>query len=128
MSLEIEWNKVLTQAVTTVVVGVFASACVIVWKGATTVGDRVSESEAKIVHLINGVSDEFSKAQAETKKELSQLRIDMSNSLHTPVVYGPPTLQQMQETEKATAALENSFNIEQKAIKADLIDKLQYKK
>ena len=124
--MRIDWDKVVTQAVTTVVVGVFASACVIVWRGATTVQDRISDSEARIVHLINGVSEELSRYRAEAQTNMAQLRIDMSNQVASVGVYGPPSPQQMQEKQTIQKTLEKAFNTEQRVIKADLLEKLQY--
>lgn len=71
--MKIDFEKIITQAITAVVVGVFYGACLIVWRGATTVGDRVSQSEQKILRIMEVTSDQLAQFQSETNEKFLKL-------------------------------------------------------
>ena len=50
--MRIEWSKVWTNAVSAVVVAIVLGACAIVWRGATSVDDKIEKAfeEAEVAH------------------------------------------------------------------------------
>jgi hypothetical protein len=55
--MKIDLDKIVTQAVTAVVVLVFVGACTVVWRGATSVDDKVKATESKLEAVIKQLSD-----------------------------------------------------------------------
>ena len=123
--VKIDWDKVVTQAVTTLVVGVFIGAFVIVWNGATTVTQKVKNSEDKVLKVVEVTSEEMSKSQSELRKEMAKLRVDISNQINGMVFVGPPSPQQVEAEEEEKRAIEEQFMMEQKVLQVDLLNKFQ---
>jgi hypothetical protein len=71
--VEIEWSKVVTQAVTTVVVATFMGACFIVWRGATSVDAKVKTTEARIEFVIKELSDKLATYEVQLSNITNQL-------------------------------------------------------
>lgn len=65
MTFKIDWEKVVTQTVTVVVVAVFMGAVTIVWKGATTVDGKVSQTREEMQHLVDSLSDKLATLQVQ---------------------------------------------------------------
>lgn len=45
--MTIEWNKIVTNAVSALMISVFLGATTIVWKGATSVDDKVQPNVSR---------------------------------------------------------------------------------
>lgn len=60
MNVNVEWNKIVTNSISALVVTTFLGAAAIVWRGATTVDEKVSANRADIEHLIEALSDRLS--------------------------------------------------------------------
>jgi hypothetical protein len=60
MNINVEWNKIVTNSISALVVTTFLGAAAIVWRGATTVDEKVSANRADIEHLIEALSDRLS--------------------------------------------------------------------
>jgi len=71
--MKIELDKIITQAITTVVVAVFMGACVIVWKGATSVDVKVNQTREDMQHLIDSLSDKLAEFQVRLTSISNQL-------------------------------------------------------
>lgn len=62
--ISIDWSKVVTSAVCALVVSAVLGAAAIIWTGATTVGDKITASETRLLAAIEVMSQEFKKANA----------------------------------------------------------------
>lgn len=48
----INWNSIVTNAVSTLVAAVFVGAAVVVWNAATTIDERIDAATGKIEEII----------------------------------------------------------------------------
>ena len=55
--MKIDWNKIVTGAIGTLISAIVLGACIIVWRGATTVQEKVKESENKQQIIIKTISE-----------------------------------------------------------------------
>ena len=94
--MKIDFEKVVTQAVTTLVVGVFMGAAVIVWRGATSVDTKVQQTRSDMQHLINTLSDQLSAYQSQLTSFSNQLQ---QLAAHTSTVAGVQTVKRPVEAE-----------------------------
>jgi len=69
----INFKKIIENALSMVVTSVFIGACVIVWKGATTVDQRVKTTEDNMRVLIDNLSAKLSAYEAQMKSQSNQL-------------------------------------------------------
>lgn len=65
----IEWPKIVTNAVSAVVVMVFVGACTIVWRGATSVDSKVNDTKATLQQLITQLSDKLAAYEVQLTKQ-----------------------------------------------------------
>ena len=125
MKITIDWSEIVTKSVTALVVSVFIGAFAIIWTGATTVTQKVSSSEEKVLKVVEVTAEEMSKSQADMKKEIAQLRLDLSNQINGMVFIGPPSPQQVEAEEEEKNSIDQHFMREQKVLQADLLNKFQ---
>lgn len=123
--VKINWDEVLTQAVTALVVATFIGAAAIVWTGATTVTDKVKGSEDKVLGLIKITSEEMAKTQAELRKDMAQMRYDLSNQITKASFMGPPSPQQIETEQSEKESISQQYQLQQKILQADFLDKFQ---
>lgn len=109
--MKIEFDKVMTNAVSALVVTVILGAAAIMWRGATTVDSKVQQTRADLEHLINVLSDQLASYQSQLTTFSNQL-----NTLAEQSVLPPPS--PMQE------ASPQQQQQQQKAIRADIYQNL----
>ena len=73
--MTIEWNKIVGNAISALVVAVFLGAATIVWKGATSVDDKVSATREDMTHLISALSDKLGGYEVQITSLSNQLAI-----------------------------------------------------
>jgi len=71
--LPFNYRKVIENTVTLLVTSVFVGACAIVWNGATTVNEKVGLTEKNLQVLINNLSEQLSKYEAQLIVQSNQL-------------------------------------------------------
>lgn|SRR5512143_3404210 len=69
----INWKKIVENVISYLVTGVFVGACVIVWRGATTVDERVGKTEANMKVLIDNLSAKLSSYEQQMEAQSNQL-------------------------------------------------------
>lgn len=69
----INWKKIVENVISYLVTGVFVGACVIVWRGATTVDERVGKTEANMKVLIDNLSAKLSSYEQQMESQSNQL-------------------------------------------------------
>lgn len=69
----INWKKIVENVISYLVTGVFVGACVIVWRGATTVDERVGKTEANMKSLIDNLSAKLSGYEIQMENQSNQL-------------------------------------------------------
>jgi len=67
--MKIDWDKIVTNALSTVITGIVVSALVILWKGATTVDEKVREA----THDLNLQAEYMSNAVVVLQQEAFDL-------------------------------------------------------
>lgn len=88
--MKIEFDKVVTNALSALVVTTFLGAAAIVWKGATTVDSKVQQTRSDMEHLINALSDQLASYQSQLTTFSNQLSMALK-SQNNPVAAKPPT-------------------------------------
>lgn len=71
--MKIEFDRIVTNAVSAIVVAVVMGAAAIVWRGATTVDSKVRETRADMEHLITSLSDKLGAYQVQLTTISNQL-------------------------------------------------------
>lgn len=69
----INFKKIIENVISYLVTSVFIGACVIVWRGATTVDERVGRTESNMKVLIDNLSAKLSAYEAQMKSQSNQL-------------------------------------------------------
>jgi|PlaIllAssembly_1097288.scaffolds.fasta_scaffold141244_3 uncharacterized coiled-coil protein SlyX len=69
----INFKKIVENVLSYLVTGVFVGACVIVWRGATTVDERVGKTEANMKVLIDNLSAKLSSYESQMESQSNQL-------------------------------------------------------
>ena len=69
----INFRKIVENVISYLVTGVFVGACVIVWRGATTVDERVHATEKSIQVLIDNLSAKLSSYEIQLIQQSNQL-------------------------------------------------------
>lgn len=73
--MSIEWNKIVSNAISALVVAVFLGAATIVWKGATSVDDKVQNTREDMTHLITSLSDKLGGYEVQLTSLSNQLEV-----------------------------------------------------
>lgn len=123
--MKIDWNDIVTKAISGIVLIVFVGACTIVWNGATTVSEKVKSSEDKVLKVVEVTAEEMSKAQTDLKREMAQLRIDLSNQITGMVFMGPPSPAQIEAEKEEKDSIDQQYMMEQRVLQVDLLNKFQ---
>ena len=89
--MNIDWNKIVTQAITALVVGTFMGAAAIVWKGATTVDTKVQATRDDMSHLINALSDKLAGYETQLTTISNQLAAVLKQTSVPVAVHNPWT-------------------------------------
>lgn len=69
----INFMKIVENVISYLVTSVFVGACVIVWKGATTVDERVKGTEKNLQVLIDNLSTKLSVYEVQLSAQSNQL-------------------------------------------------------
>lgn len=69
----INFRKIVENVISYLVTGVFVGACVIVWRGATTVDERVHKTEQSIQVLIDNLSAKLTGYEVQLTAQSNQL-------------------------------------------------------
>lgn len=71
----INWNKIVENVISYLVTAVFVGACAIVWRGATTVDERVGKTEKNFTVLIENLSAKLSAYEVQLEHQSNQLSV-----------------------------------------------------
>jgi hypothetical protein len=74
-----EWNKIVTNAISALVVAVFLGAATIVWRGATSVDDKVQTTREDMQYLITSLSEKLATHQVQLGALSNQMAIVINN-------------------------------------------------
>ena len=77
--MNIEWNAIVTNAISALVVAVFLGAATIVWIGATSVDDKVQNTRSDMTHLIDTLSDKLGGYEVQLTSLSNQLMVVLYN-------------------------------------------------
>lgn len=69
----INWKKIVENVISYLVTSVFVGACVIVWRGATTVDERVGKTEKNLQVLIENLSAKLTSYENQMEAQSNQL-------------------------------------------------------
>lgn len=69
----INFRKIVENVISYLVTGVFVGACVIVWRGATTVDERVHATEKSLQALIDNLSAKLTSYEVQLTAQSNQL-------------------------------------------------------
>jgi len=69
----INFRKIIENVISYLVTAVFVGACAIVWRGATTVDDRVHATEKSIQVLIDNLSAKLTSYEIQLTQQSNQL-------------------------------------------------------
>jgi len=134
--MNIEWNKVVTQAITALVVAVFLGAATIVWKGATSVDDKVQNTREDMTYLITSLSDKLAGYEVQLTSLSNQITIVICNQSNLILNVSKPTFSPVTGTspkvgtelvipiKKLTPEPENQM-FQQKAYSQDIMRQLK---
>lgn len=92
--MTIEWNKIVGNAVSAVVVAIILGAATIVWKGATSVDDKVQATREDMTHLITALSDKLGGYEVQItslSNQLAGLEVIIRQQARSGVTVNPPT-------------------------------------
>jgi hypothetical protein len=89
--MNIEWNKIVGNAISALVVAVFVGAAAIVWRGATTVDDKVQNTREDMTHLITALSDKLAGYETQLSSLSNQLEVVIRNQSNLVTVANQPT-------------------------------------
>jgi len=118
--MKIDWEKVVTQAITTLVVAVFMGAAVIVWRGATSVDTKVQQTRDDMQHLISALSDKLAGYEVQLVTISNQLATVLKNQTN----FGLARVAASDgRTAPPSVALER--DVQQKAASRDIFKMLQ---
>ena len=91
MSMKLDWNKIVSNAVTVLVASVFLGAAVKLWSGVETIDERISDNLTSIRATQNVLAPKVDKIEDEIEK-LTQLLLDeKAEETEAPLV-SPPTV------------------------------------
>lgn len=130
MKIEVEWNKIVTQAISTLIIAVFIGAASIVWMGATSVDTKVQNTRDDMQHLITTLSDKMAGYESQLTTISNQLEI-ISNNQSNLIVISRKSLVDGVKNSKAIAYGTNEpmtdyFRaIQQKANSQDIMHQLK---
>ena len=85
--MTIEWNKIVTNAISALVVTTFLGAATIVWKGATSVDTKVQSTREDMTHLIDALSDKLGGYEVQIVSLSNQLAVVIANQTAVNSVY-----------------------------------------
>jgi len=88
--MKIDFGKIVTQAITALVIAVFLGAATIVWKGATSVDDKVQNTREDMQHLITSLSDKMAGYEIQLTSISNELRIVTNNQSNILAVFQKP--------------------------------------
>ena len=88
MNLKVEWNKIVTNAISTLVVAVFVGAGAIVWEGATSVDAKVQSNKENMTFLIEALSDKLAAYEVQMASLSNQLEIVIRNQSDPVAMFG----------------------------------------
>jgi hypothetical protein len=77
--MNMEWNKIVTNAISALVVAVFLGAATIVWRGATSVDDKVQTTREDMQYLITSLSEKLATHQVQLGALSNQMAIVINN-------------------------------------------------
>jgi hypothetical protein len=79
-SVYIDWGKIVTNAVSTIITAIVIGACYVVWNGATTVDQKVKSSSetlknqnASILLLVDAIEDKFENETKSREAEYNEI-------------------------------------------------------
>ena len=91
MNMKLDWNKIVSNAVTVLVASVFVGAAVKLWSGVETIDERISDNLTSIRATQNVLAPKVDKIEDELEK-LTQLLLDeYPEEAVTPLAF-PPTV------------------------------------
>lgn len=79
MNLNLEWNKIVINAMSVFVAAIILGAAGIVWERAMSVDDKVRESEKSMSHLVDTLSDKLASYEVQLASQSNQLAAVIKN-------------------------------------------------
>lgn len=125
LNVKIDFEKIVNQALTTLVVGAFVGACVIVWRGATTVDTKVSATETRLETVINQLSDKLATYELQIQSITNQLATFTKVLADAPLANRLVATNAVKEILQGTLTQRIPFSVEQKARSRDIYEQLK---
>jgi len=79
MNLNLEWNKIVINAMSVFVAAIILGAAGIVWERAMSVDEKVRNSAASINHLVDSLSDKLASYEVQLAAQSNQLAAVIKN-------------------------------------------------
>ena len=132
MNLQIEWQKIVINAMSVFVAAIILGAAGIVWERAMSVDDKVQKSEASMSHLVDTLSDKLASYEIQLANQSNQLAAVIKNQtelIHAskPIV-GSSMGNLLSAPVPVKAIPEKDAAVQTKAQSLDIRQQLQYKK
>jgi hypothetical protein len=77
--MKIDYEKIINQAITALVVAVFIGAAAIMWKNSSSVDDKVQNTREDMQHLITALSDKLGGYEVQLVSLSNQLVVVINN-------------------------------------------------
>lgn len=120
----INFKKIVENVISYLVTSVFIGACVIVWRGATTVDERVGRTETNVKVLIDNLSAKLSAYEAQMKSQSNQLEAVYSElKAIKPLVGVPPSKPVILPMAEPLVSPEEWQRMRQQSIQQELLKK-----
>jgi hypothetical protein len=128
--MKIDWDKIVTQAITALVVAVFLGAATIVWKGATSVDDKVQSTREDMQHLITSLSDKMAGYEIQLTSLSNQLMTVSHNQSNILAAFQRPVGGDLRNSPSpkivTTTNTPNDINVlQQKVFSQDIMKQLK---
>ena len=132
MKLKIEWNNIITSAISTLIIAVFLGACAIVWQGATSVDDKVGKTREDLQQLIEILSDKLAsyevQMQVMIKNQSNLLYWANDTQLANEIAYEVNSIPVISDVKLPNGDSHVFSEVEQKALSKDIRQQIQLKK
>lgn len=124
--MKIDFNKIVTQAITALVIAVFLGAATIVWKGATSVDDKVQNTREDMQHLIASLSDKMAGYEIQLTSLSNQLMTVSNNQSNILVVFQRDLKNSSSSKISPTTNTPNNFEeLQHRAYRQDIMNQLK---
>jgi len=131
MNIKVEWNNIITNAISTLVIAIVVGACAIVWQGATSVDEKVQTTKNDLQKLIEVLSDKLAsyevQMQVMIKNQSNLLYWANDTQLANEIAYEVNSVPVVSDVKLPNGDSHVFSEVEQKALSKDIRQQIQSK-